>query len=131
MAQELSITNISFIDPVKKSEIGNYLSILDVALVPLKKSPTFASVIPSKIFESVAMNIPILLGVDGESKGIIEFYNSGMYFEPENESDFIEKLTEMKFKILSNKNYFVKGCQKMAKDFDRKNLAKNMLDLLS
>ncbi len=131
LAQELSITNISFIDPVKKSEIGNYLSILDVALVPLKKSTTFASVIPSKIFESVAMNIPILLGVDGESKGIIEFYNSGMYFEPENETDFIKKLTEMKFKILSNKNYFVKGCQKMANDFDRKNLAKNMLDLLS
>ena len=104
LAHELGVTNISFLDPVKKSAIENYLSILDIALVPLKKSPTFASVIPSKIFESVAMNIPILLGVDGESKRIIEFYNSGMYFEPENESDFIEKLTEMKFKILSNKN---------------------------
>ena len=131
LAHELGVTNISFLDPVKKSAIENYLSILDIALVPLKKSPTFASVIPSKIFESVAMNIPILLGVDGESKGIIEFYNSGMYFEPENESDFIEKLTEMKFKILTNKNYFVEGCQKMANDFDRKKLAKNMLDLLS
>ena len=131
LAKELGIANISFIDPVKKSEIGNYLSVLDVALVPLKKSPTFESVIPSKIFESVAMNVPILLGVDGESKRIIEFYTAGMCFEPENEDDFIEKLSAMKFKITSDKNYFVNGCQKMATDFDRKILAKNMLNVLS
>ena len=130
-AQELSINNITFIDSVKKSEVGKYLSALDVALVPLKKSTTFESVIPSKIFESVAMNIPILLGVDGETKNLIESYHSGIYFEPENESDFIEKLRLIKNQIYFNKEKYIDGCQKMALDFDRKNLAKKMLDILS
>ncbi len=131
LAQELGVNNVTFIDPVKKSEIATYLSALDVALVPLKKSTTFESVIPSKIFESVAMNIPILLGVDGETRKIIETYHSGIYFEPENENDFIEKLKVIKSQILSDKKTYDQGCQKMALDFDRKNLAKQMLEILS
>ncbi len=130
LAHELGVSNVTFIDPVKKSEIATYLSALDVALVPLKKSTTFESVIPSKIFESVAMNIPILLGVDGETRKIIETYHSGVYFEPENESDFIEKLKIIKSQISSDKKTFDEGCQKMALDFDRKNLAKKMLENL-
>jgi glycosyltransferase involved in cell wall biosynthesis len=131
LAKELKLKNVTFIDPVKKDEIRTYLSVMDAALVPLKKSTTFESVIPSKVFESIAMNIPILLGVNGETRNIIEFYNSGIYFEPENEADFIDKLMLMRTRIMHDKNYFTKGCQEMAQDFNRKNLAKKMLEILS
>ena len=131
LASELGIPNISFIDPVKKSEIGTYLSILDLALVPLRKSSTFESVIPSKIFESVAMHIPILLGVDGETRNIIEQYAAGIFFEPENEEDFLGKLQQMKSNIVSDRHFYSVGCQKMANDFNRKKLAKKMLDILT
>jgi glycosyltransferase involved in cell wall biosynthesis len=130
LANELQATNITFIDPVKKSEIGQYLSILDVALVPLKKLTTFESVIPSKIFESAAMGIPILLGVQGESKSIIQHYQAGVCFEPENERDFLEKLNSIEQQIQTN-NIYQKGCQSLAQDFNRKNLAKKMLEYLS
>jgi glycosyltransferase involved in cell wall biosynthesis len=131
LAEELALANITFIDPVKKSEIPKYLTIVDVALVPLKKSTTFESVIPSKVFEAVAMNVPILLGVDGETRRIIESYYSGLYFEPENEIDFIEKMKLMKALISKGNNPFADGCQKMASDFNRDILAKKMLDVLS
>jgi glycosyltransferase involved in cell wall biosynthesis len=131
LADQLNLKNVTFIDPVRKTEIGTYLSILDVALVPLRKSTTFESVIPSKVFESIAMNIPILLGVDGETRSIIEHYHSGIFFEPENEKDLIEKTILIAMKIKSDKNYFDEGCQKMAHDFNRKNLAGKMLNVLS
>lgn len=131
LAQKLGLENISFIDPVKKSDIASYLSILDLSLVPLRKSSTFESVIPSKIFESVAMNIPILLGVDGETRRIVEQYRSGVFFEPENESEFLAKLRLMKANIQADKDFYSVGCQKMASEFDRKNLAKKMLEALS
>ncbi len=130
LAKELGLQNITFLEPVSKSEIQSYLSIVDVALVPLKKSPTFQSVIPSKIFESVAMNIPILLGVDGEIRSIVESYKSGLYFEPENEGAFILKIHEMKDLLNHDRNYFDEGCQKMASDFDRRNLATRMLQVV-
>jgi glycosyltransferase involved in cell wall biosynthesis len=130
-ADQLQIKNVTFIDPVKKSEIPNYLAALDVALVPLKKSTTFESVIPSKIFETVAMNIPVLLGVDGESKNLIESYRAGIHFEPENEKDFIEKLHVIRNIITENNTELINGCSKMASDFNRKNLARKMLDVLT
>jgi len=131
LAQKLTLTNLCFIDSVPKEKISNYLSILDVALVPLKKSDTFQSVIPSKIFETVAKGIPILLGVDGETRKIIETYDAGLFFEPENEIDFLTKLQLIRKQILENKNRFTKGCQHMANDFDRIKLARHMLSHLS
>ena len=130
LSANLNLRNITFIDPVKKSEIDQYLALLDVALVPLRRSSTFESVIPSKIFETAAMNVPILLGVNGESRAIIEQYNAGIYFEPENEDDFIAKLHSIREKIQSA-NIFIAGCRKMADDFDRRKLARQMLDTLS
>jgi glycosyltransferase involved in cell wall biosynthesis len=129
LSEKLNLKNTTFLEPVKKQEVVDYISVIDVALIPLKKSELFKTVIPSKIFESAAMQKPILLGVDGESRGIIEKYNAGLYFEPENESDLIEKLGR-----LSNDsvlyNELQKGCSKLAKDFDRKLLANKMLNFL-
>ena len=42
------------------------------------------------------MKKPILLGVEGESKELVEGYNAGIYFDPENEKDFVEKLLSSK-----------------------------------
>ena len=130
LSEELNVRNITFIDAVSKDEIPSYLAAIDASLVPLKRSTTFESVIPSKIFESAAMNIPILLGVNGETRTIIEFYEAGLYFEPENEKDFIEKVNLLRNQIEGG-NTFADGCQKMANDFDRKQLAKEMLQILS
>lgn len=130
LSKALNLGNVTFLDPVKKTEISNYLSIIDVALVPLRKSTTFESVIPSKVFEAVAMNIPVLLGVNGETRSIIEFYNAGIYFEPENEDDFMQKILLIRDRLKGNPSYFSSGCTAMARDFNRSHLAQRMLDIL-
>ncbi len=117
------------LDPVPKSEIGQYISIIDVALVPLKKSDTFKTVIPSKIFENAAMEKPILLGVEGESKEIIQSYGAGICFEPENEVEFLDGVQ----KFRSDKDLYRRcqeGCRRMAHDFKREHLAEEMLGIL-
>lgn len=125
-AKSLGVMNCTFIDTVPKAQIGNYISITDVALVPLKRADTFKTVIPSKIFENAAMAKPILLGVEGESQKIIETYHAGICFEPENEADFLEKLMKLKNDPLFYKEC-QSGCRILAKAFDRKGLAKQML----
>jgi glycosyltransferase involved in cell wall biosynthesis len=125
IAQKLNLTNVTFLDPIKKDDVPKYLSVCDISLAPLKKSDTFKTVIPSKIFEASAMQKPTLLGVEGEAKRIIEKYNAGVCFEPENEEDFIKKLYILK----DEKNYdsYKQGCKKLAQDYDRKYLAQKML----
>ena len=101
---------------------------MDVALVNLKKSDTFKTVIPSKIFEAAALQKPILLGLEGETKGIIESFNAGICFEPENEEEFIAKCHA----ILDEKHFLEhqKGCQKLAEAFDRKQIAQQVLETI-
>lgn len=127
LARENNLSNVTFLDSVDKEEVSRYLSITDVSLVPLKRSETFKKVIPSKIFESAAMGKPVLLGVEGESKEIIEKYQTGLCYIPEDANDFIAKVLE----IVDNKvQYFsfVKNASILAKDFDRIKLAEKMLE---
>jgi glycosyltransferase involved in cell wall biosynthesis len=117
-------------DPVLKEEVPRYLSVCDVSLAPLKNSDTFKTVIPSKIFEASAMEKPTLLGVEGQAQEIIERYNAGLCFEPENEVDFIEKATRMKNdrKLYAELQH---GCRRLVSDYDRRKLAKKMLDIIA
>ncbi len=129
LAKELSLENITFLDPIPKELVPKYLSIIDVSLAPLKKSDTFKSVIPSKIFEASAMQKPTLLGVEGESEKIIKKYNAGLCYEPENEKDFINKIYALK----NNRELYQsmeKGCLVLASHYDRKILAKKMLGII-
>jgi glycosyltransferase involved in cell wall biosynthesis len=120
--EKRKLPNVTMLDSVTKAEMVDYISITDVALVNLKKSDTFKTVIPSKIFENAAMRKPILLGVEGESQDIVEYYRAGLCFEPENESDFIEKLMTLR----NNAPFYEdcqEGCTQLATDFDRIRLA--------
>jgi glycosyltransferase involved in cell wall biosynthesis len=124
------ITNVTMLDSVPKNEVSNYLSILDAAIINLRKGDLFKTVIPSKIFETAAMEIPMLLGVDGEARSIIEEYGAGLFYEPENKKDFIEK-TNMLFSEPSKLKEYKKGCRKLANNYDRKKIAKNMLNVIA
>lgn len=126
LASELEVKNITFLESVPKTSVKLYLSIMDAVLVPLRKSETFKTVIPSKIFEAAAMQKPILLGVDGQAREIVENYNAGIYFEPENEISIIQGLR----RITSDPvlcGVLAKGGSNLAKDYDRENLAITML----
>lgn len=129
-AKSLKLKNCTFLGFVPKSEISKYISITDVALVNLKKSETFKSVIPSKIFENAAMRKPILLGVEGESARIINSYEAGECFKPEDKNDFLTKLNKIYIKKVSGSNSYYEGLTRLANDFNRQVLAKRMLDLI-
>ena len=127
-AKELNLENVTFMSFVPKHKVVRYLSLMDVALVNLKKSDTFKTVIPSKIFEAAALQKPILLGLEGETKGIIESFRAGTCFEPENEKEFIAQCHA----ILEEQHYreYQKGCQKLAEAFDRKQIAQQVLETI-
>ncbi len=129
LKEELGCSNLTMLDSVPKEQVNRYISILDVALINLRKSELFTTVIPSKIFENAGMGIPILLGVEGEAQEIVEGYGAGIGFEPENAEDFIMKLEQ-----LIEPNQYEKckeGCLRLAADFDRKVLARKMLEVLT
>lgn len=129
IAEKLKLANVTFLNPISKDEVPRYLSLVDVSLAPLKKDDNFKTVIPSKIFEASAMLKPTLLGVEGQAQEILEKYNAGLCFEPENMNDFIEKLLILK-NHKDTYNLCQDGCKSLANDFNRKRLAAEMLVII-
>ncbi|MBK7341144.1 MAG: glycosyltransferase family 4 protein [Saprospiraceae bacterium] len=127
--QELKLTNVLMLPSVAKELVVDYISILDVALVNLKKSKTFETVIPSKIFENAAMLKPLLLGVEGEAKQLVDTYHCGFCFRPEDENDFLNKLNLL-FESRHDFVVYREGCTRLAEDFNRTKLAIQMLEIL-
>ena len=70
-------------------DIPGVLSLSDACLVHLRSSPTFTTVMPSKIFEAAAMARPVILGVDGFARTFVEKAGCGLYIDPENEHDLV------------------------------------------
>ncbi len=126
-SKTLHSKNFTFHDSVTKSDIPLYLEMSDFSLVNLKKSDEFKNVIPSKIFENIAMYKPILLGVEGESKELIDKYEVGVCFEPENIESFLNALSNIQ--KLERESFKV-NCNKMLTDFDRNNIAENLIKFI-
>lgn len=126
LKNELDLQNVSILDGISKDAVPKYISIMDIALVNLKKSELFLGALPSKIFENAAMGKPILLGLKGEAEQVINQYIAGLSFEPENEEDFLNKLRT----LLNNEELYrrcVDGSRKLAQEYNRKKIAGDML----
>lgn len=128
--KRLQPKNVSLLPPVSKEALKPTLASFDVALVNLRRSDTFKTVLPSKIFESAAMGKPILLGVDGEAREVVGRYGAGVYFTPEDREEFIGAVRRLRDdrKIYERAQ---EGCARLVADYSRDALGVRMLSLLS
>lgn len=124
------LPNVKVLPGVSKQEIPDYYALTDMNLVTLRNTPLFRTVIPSKIFEIMAMARPILCSVDGECREIIEQAGGGIFVEPESSEQMahhIRILRKERDKLISmgkNGRKFVERC------FNRDHLASKYLDIL-
>ena len=128
-AARRGLDNVVFIDTVPKAEVPRYWSILDVSLIHLQKTELFTTVIPSKLFESMGMGLPVLHGVEGESARIVRDENAGIPFEPENADALVAALCRLK-ENPAELAQFKASCLKGAQNYDRTNLALKMMRIL-
>lgn len=79
-----SLRNLTMIPAQPKERMPDVWSLCDVALVHLRNTPLFETVIPSKIFEAMGMGLPILFACPaGEASRIIEDCGAGVCVPPE------------------------------------------------
>lgn len=127
--QEQNIKNIIFKDTVSRSQVVKYWSLLDASIIHLRQDDVFKSVIPSKIFESMAMGIPLIHAVPGESADIVDALKCGVCIPSENSLAMVNAILDLKTNISYNLEY-KKNCLKGAHQYNRNKLASNMLEAL-
>ena len=84
LVKERNLHNVRLIPRQPKERMPALWSACDLAIVPLRDTPVFATVIPSKIFEAMGMGVPILMSLpEGEATAIIRATASGVCVPPE------------------------------------------------
>lgn len=96
LVKSKGLENVRLIPRQSKDKMPALWSICDLCLVPLRNTPVFSTVIPSKIFEAMGMGVPILMSLpEGEATRIIETTGSGVCVRPEDPEDMAEKILEL------------------------------------
>ena len=91
-AEKRKLKNVVFVDPVPKNEVYQYILASDMGASILAKNDTFKTIYSNKTFDYMSCKIPILLLIDGVSRTLVEAADCGVYAEPENINEIVEKV---------------------------------------
>jgi colanic acid biosynthesis glycosyl transferase WcaI len=130
-AKRRGLHRVHFGDNVPHADIPSYLAALDVSIVHLRPDPLFRTVIPSKIFESMAMGVPILMGVEGESAQIVAEAGAGVCI-PSGDADAMARaLLELQGDAAGRAEMGRRGMEAVRARYGRRPLAEKALACLA
>jgi colanic acid biosynthesis glycosyl transferase WcaI len=95
IAQSRGLKNIRFFDQQPRETIPAFISASDACLVLLKKTDVFKTVIPTKMLEFMSCARPVILGVDGQARQMMEEAGAGIVIEPESSSALVEAIGQL------------------------------------
>jgi glycosyltransferase involved in cell wall biosynthesis len=86
--QRRGLENVRILGLRPRAEIPAWIASSDLLLVMLRDLPVFRTVIPSKIFEFLGQERPVVLAAPpGEVRGLVEEAKAGFVIEPEDAED--------------------------------------------
>ena len=130
MRDEMKLSNVVMLDQQPKEKMPELWSLSSVSLVLLKKSALFKTVLPSKIVESMAMEKPVILGVEGESAELVTSAGGGICIQPEDGKDLaIQVLKLYRDRTLCHK-LGASGRRYVLEHFDRQVQARRFADVM-
>ncbi len=86
----MALTNVRFVGERPRAEIPRYIAASDVCLVLLRRSDVFEKVLPSKMLEFMACARPLVVGVSGLARALVEESNGGICVTPEDYKELAE-----------------------------------------
>jgi glycosyltransferase involved in cell wall biosynthesis len=113
-----------------KDLMPTVLASSDACLIHLKKCDLFETVIPSKIFETMAMGRPIIMGVLGPARDIILDCQAGLAMEPESAESLVTAVTRLADDRRLTTTLGRAARHRVLTDFNREVLAERLLCLL-
>ena len=130
LAAERGLSNVVMMPRQPKEAMPAVWSLCDISLISLRDTLLFTKVIPSKIFESMGMGLPMVIACPaGEATDIIADTSSGVMVEPENP----EALADCIAGLYSDRTRLAElasASSVSAKGYDRARQAALMLDAL-
>lgn len=130
IASAEALTNVQFIDQQPKSAVPAYYAACDLGLVTLRDMPLFQEVLPSKLFEYMGMERPVIVSVGGEARRLVEDAGGGEYVAPGSSAAMADAIRRMSADRELLAAMGRRGRNYVLKHFDRQHLAEEYLKVL-
>lgn len=130
LARARGLDNVRFVDQQQREKIPAYISASDACLVLLKKTELFKTVLPTKMLEFMACGRPVILGVDGHARQVLEQAKAGVFVEPEDAGVLGEAVMKLATDPVLGETMGRNGRQHVLRYFSRRDSAKLYLELL-
>jgi glycosyltransferase involved in cell wall biosynthesis len=89
------LTNILFVGQQAREKVPEFICASDACVVLLKKTDLFKTVIPTKMLEFMSCARPLILGVDGQARKIMDEAKAGLFVQPENVSALVNAIIRL------------------------------------
>jgi colanic acid biosynthesis glycosyl transferase WcaI len=130
LAQERNLHNLRFVDQQPREKIPSYISASDACLVLLKKTDLFKTVIPTKMLEFMSCGRPVILGVDGQARAILEEARAGLVIEPENSDALVSAMSYLAANPATAREMGQHGREYIVRKFSRRHTAEKYIRVL-
>jgi glycosyltransferase involved in cell wall biosynthesis len=130
IARSEGLANVQFIDQQPRDAVPQLYAACDIGLVMLRDTPLFQEVLPSKMFEFLAMERPILLGVKGHARAIGEASGAASFVPPEDPEALAAAVTEAAGDRARLAEMGRAGRRFVLRQYNRKHQARSYLRLL-
>lgn len=129
-ASRRGLANVTFVARQSREDVPSILAAADAVIVHLRDAPLFSTVIPSKIFEAMAVSRPIVHAVRGESAEIVERAGAGIPVAPGSPEGIVAAVMTLRADPALARRLGESGRRAVERDFDRGAAALSMLRVL-
>ncbi len=130
LARERGLNNLRFVDQQPREKIPAYICASDVCLVPLKRTDLFKTVIPTKMLEFMSCARPVILGVEGQARAILEEARAGLAIEPENPDALVKAIRYLAANQEMARELGQNGREHILRKFSRRQTAEKYIQTL-
>jgi colanic acid biosynthesis glycosyl transferase WcaI len=130
LADSRNLCNVRFCDQQPREKIPAFISASDACLVLLKKTDVFKTVIPTKMLEFMSCARPVILGVEGQARQIVDQAQAGICIEPENAAALVSAIRQLATDSELRTRMGRKGRDYVLQNFSRGRTAKKYLNVL-
>lgn len=130
LVKEKNLTNVKFIKVQPKKNMPKIIASVDATIIPLKKLDIFKGALPSKMYEALASELPIILAVEGEAKKLIEEAKAGIPVEPENGEAIAEAVLKLYNDEVLRKNMGNNGRNYVIENYSRDKITRKLENIL-
>lgn len=92
-AQSMELTNLTFLDFRNRDGVKELLNITDATFISFKQVPVLETGSPNKLFDGLAAGKLIIINFGGWLKQEIESTQCGFYYNPQQPTEFVKKLS--------------------------------------